>query len=123
MDSIDSILLSVKSYLGIQPDDTAFDSDIIMAINAVMVVLNQLGVGPSSPFVVEDDSSTWDELLGDDPIGGVREYTNMRVKLLFDPPTNTYVVQALNDQIDEFEWRIIAEVDKVAYAAREVEDE
>ena len=114
---MDSILTSVKTYLGIQAEDDAFDADILMAINATMVVLNQLGVGPSAPYVVSDYSNTWSELLGDDPVGGVREYVNMRVRLLFDPPTNTYVVQALNDQVDEFEWRIIAEVDKKAYEA------
>lgn len=118
MDSIlDSILDSVKSYLGLQASDTAYDSDVIMAINAIMVVLNQFGVGPSDPFVVDGNSQTWLDLLGDDPIGGVREYVNMRVKMLFDPPTNTYVVQALKEQIEEFEWRIIAEVDKKAYEA------
>ena len=119
---MDSILDSVKSYCGLLPDDTAFDSDILMAINAIMVVLNQLGVGPENPLVVEDSSQEWTDLLGENPIGGVREYVNMRVRMLFDPPSNTYVMQALKDQIDQFEWRIIAEVDKVDYAAREVED-
>lgn len=118
---MDSILNSVKSYLGLLGTDSAFDSDVLMAINAVMVVLNQLGVGPSVPFVVDDESSTWTDLLGEDSVGGIREYVCMRVKLLFDPPTNTYVVQALNDQIDEFEWRIIAEVDKKAYEASDNE--
>lgn len=114
---MDSILNSVKSYVGIQEDESAFDTDILMAINAVIFALSQMGVGPSDLLVVEDDSMTWDDLLGSDPVGGVREYVNMRVRLLFDPPTNTYVVQALNDQIDEFEWRIIAEADKKDYEA------
>lgn len=118
---MESILNSVKSYLGIAEDDHAFDSDVLMAINAIMVVLKQLGVGQSVPFVVTGTSETWGDLLGDDPIGGVREYVNMRVRMLFDPPTNTYVVQALKEQSDEFEWRIIAEVDKKAYEAMDNE--
>ncbi len=120
---MDSILDSVKSYCGILPDDTSFDSDIIMSINAIMVVLNQFGVGPSAPFVVDDSSQTWSDFLGDKPIGGVQEYVNMRVRMLFDPPASSYVKQALDEQIDEFEWRILVEVDKVDYAAREVESE
>lgn len=117
---MDSILDSVKSYLGIATDDSAFDSDILMAINAVMVVLNQFGIGPESPYVVDGSSQTWTNLLGDKPIGGVREYVNMRVRMLFDPPTSPYVKQALEDQKNEFEWRILAEVDKIDYLNREV---
>lgn len=114
--AVESILNAVKSYVGIQEDDTSFDPDLIMAINAVMTVLYQLGVGPTdAPFVVEDEGDEWDDLLGEDPIGGVREYVNMRVRLLFDPPSNPQLMQALNDQIDEFEWRLIAEVDRKAY--------
>lgn len=113
---MDSILNSVKAYLGISEDDEAFDTDILMAINAVMTVLYQMGIGPAdAPFVVTNTLQTWRSLLGSDPIGGVREFVCMRVRLLFDPPTNTYVVQALNDQADEFEWRLIAEADKKAY--------
>ncbi len=114
---MDSILNSVKAYLGIMEEDESFDSDLIIAINAVMFVLNQFGVGPSSPFIVEDSTQTWVDLLGEDPIGLIRQYVGMRVKLIFDPPTSTYVSQALNEQIDELEWRIIAEVDKKAYEA------
>ena len=112
---MDSILNSVKSYLGISEDDDAFDADILMAINAVIFALSQMGVGPSELLVVEDDSSTWDDLLGADPVGGVREYMNMRVRILFDPSTNNQIMDALKEQIAEFEWRIIAEADKKEY--------
>lgn len=114
---MDSILNSVKSYLGIQVEDTSFDTDILMALNSVLAVLPQFGIGPSSPFVVADETNTWQDLLGEDPIGGVRAYVNMRVRMLFDPPTNTYIMQALKDQIAEFEWRIIADADKKEYEA------
>ena len=114
---MDSILNSVKAYLGIQENDTAFDPDILMAINAVMFALNQLGVGPSSVFVVEDSTQTWDDFLGTASIGGVREYMNMRVRMLFDPSSNNQVMDALKEQIAEFEWRIVAEVDKKEYEA------
>ena len=111
---MDSILDSVKSYLGIPIDSDAFDTDIIMSINAIMVVLNQFGIGPSEPFVVEDNTSTWADLLGEGDVGGVRQYVLMRVRLLFDPPTNNQVMEALKNSIDEFEWRILAEADRKA---------
>jgi len=120
---MDSILDSVKSYLGIMADDTAFDTDILMAINAIMAVLNQLGVGPSDVFVVNGSEQTWSDLLGEEPVGGVREYVNLRVKMLFDPSTNNQIMDALKEQIAEFEWRILAEVDKIDYDAREAQSE
>lgn len=120
---MDSILDSVKQFCGVLPDQTEFDVDILMAINSVMFTLYTLGVGPSTPFVVEDSSQTWDDLLGSDPIGGVRAYVNIRSRMLFDPPTNSYVKQALDDEAKELEWRIIAEVDKKDYVAREVSSE
>lgn len=118
----ESILDNVKSYLGLLSEDTSFDADVLMAINAVMSVLHQLGVGPKEhPFVVSSSQQTWTDLLGTNPVGGVREYVNMRVRLLFDPPTNIYVVQSLKEQIDEFQWRILADVDAEYY--REVANE
>lgn len=109
---MDSILNSVKAYLGIQEDDDAFDTDILMAINAVMIPLNQFGVGPSTSFTVTGTTETWQDLLGDDPIGAVREYVNMRVRILFDPSSNNQIMDALKEQIAEFEWRIIEESDR-----------
>lgn len=120
---MDSILDSVKKFCGVMPTEAAFDDEILMAINTVMFTLTQFGVGPSSPFVVEDSTQTWDELLGSDPIGGVREYVNIRSRMLFDPPTNTYVKQALEDQAKELEWRIMVDVDKKESNAEEVSSE
>lgn len=112
---MDSILDSVKAYLGILQEDTSFDTDIIMAINSVLVILHQLGIGPDPAMAIDDYSTTWADLLGDDPVGGVREYVCMRVRILFDPPSNNQVMAALKEQIDEFGWRILADADKKDY--------
>ena len=117
---MDSILESTKSYVGISPDEFSFDSDILMHINAIMYVLTDFGIGPSTPFIVEDASDEWSDLLGEDPIGGVREYVHMRVRMLFDPPTNPQIMDSLKNQIAEFEWRIVSEADR---RAREVTSE
>lgn len=111
---MESILESVKSYLGVMSDTEAYDTDILMSINAIMVVLNQFGIGPKNAFVVTGSSQTWSDLLGEDPIGGVVEYVCMRVRLLFDPPSNNQIMAALKEQISEFEWRILAEADRKA---------
>lgn len=105
---MDSILDSVKKTLGIDTSYKAFDVDILMHINTVFAILSQLGVGPENGLTVEDDSSTWSDFLGDDPkLNAVKTYVSLRVRILFDPPTGSYhLVNSLNQQIQELEWRI-----------------
>lgn len=104
---MESILTSIKKMLGITAEYTHFDPDIIMHINSVLAVLNQLGVGPSGGFRIEDDTSTWDELIQDDvKLESVKTYIHLRVKLLFDPPNNSAVIEAMTRTINELEWRL-----------------
>lgn len=103
----DSILTSTKKVLGIDEGYTAFDPDIIMHINSVLSTLTQLGVGPDTGFMIEDDAPIWSDFLGDDPrFNSVKSYTYLRVRLLFDPPSTGYLVTALNEQVKELEWRL-----------------
>lgn len=102
-----SILDGTKKALGLDPDYTIFDSDIIMHINSTFATLNQLGVGPNDGYMIEDNATTWDDFLGGKKyLNEVKSYTYLRVRLLFDPPQMGYLVQAIKDQIKEHEWRI-----------------
>lgn len=104
---IESILTSIKKLLGITEDDTNFDPDIIMHINSVFMVLNQLGVGPVEGFSIEDDTATWDQYLSDvKQLSAVKSYMYAKVKMLFDPPLSSAVEKAMNNSINEFEWRL-----------------
>jgi len=108
----DSILTSTKKMVGIEADYTAFDLDIINHINTVFTVLTQLGVGPSLGFMIEDDTSTWSEFIGTDPrLNSVKTYVYLRVRLLFDPPTTSYLINAMQEQINMLEWRLNVTVD------------
>lgn len=109
---MDSILTSVKKKLGIQEDYTHFDEDIIMDINSTFLILNQLGVGPEEPFTIEDSSSEWSDFLPDGQIDLVRSYMYLRVRLLFDPPTSSFLLDSMNKQIQEFEWRMNVQAEK-----------
>ncbi len=112
MNSMDSILTSIKKLLGITEEYTHFDSDIIMHINSVFMVLNQLGVGPSNGFRIEDDSATWDEYITeDDNLDAVKSYIHLKVKLLFDPPLSAAVMEATKQMINELEWRLNVETE------------
>jgi hypothetical protein len=103
----ESILTSTKKILGIAEDYTAFDVDIIMHINSVFSTLNQLGIGPEIGFMVEDADAEWDSfLLGDTRLNSVKTYVFLRVKLLFDPPSTSLHIAAMEKQIQELEWRL-----------------
>ena len=109
---MESILTSIKKLLGIAEEYEHFDNDIIMHINSVFTILNQLGVGPTEGFFIEDDSSTWDEFIEDlTKLQAVKSYVFMKVKLLFDPPTSSAVTDSYNRLITEFEWRLNSAVD------------
>lgn len=110
MDVTDSILNSVKKLLGYEPEYVEFDPDIIMNINAAMVVLQQLGVGPEKGFSITGEDETYKDYLGDkhDDINLVKMYLFYKTRLGFDPPQNSYLVDLLEKQIRETEWRLNA---------------
>lgn len=106
---MDSILTSIKKLLGPSAEDTHFDPDIIMHINTVLADLNELGVGPDEGFAIEDETACWDEFIPEESLkklNNVKTYIYLRVKLLFDPPANSAVIESMNKQIDKLEWRL-----------------
>lgn len=108
----DSILTSIKKLLGITEEYTHFDADVLMHINMAFMVLYQLGVGPSTPFSIEDASATWSDFLGDSiDLAGVKTYIYQKVKLVFDPPQSSAAITALKESIAELEWRLNVTVD------------
>ena len=109
----ESILNSIKKLLGITEEYTNFDTDIIMHINSVFMIRNQLGVGPSKCFRIEDEYTTWDEYITEDnDLDAVKTYMYLKVKLLFDPPLSSSVLEANKQLINELEWRLNVQVKK-----------
>lgn len=102
----DSILDSIKLALGLPPDYAAFDPAIVMHINSAFGTANQLGLGPPQGFKIQDNSTTWDAFLNDDRMEEVKAYIYLKVRLLFDPPTLSFVLTALQEQARELEWRL-----------------
>ena len=104
---MDSILTSIKKLLGIAEDYEHFDQDLIIHINSVLSVLTQLGVGTSEGFSIEDENATWNDFIPEDKrLSSIRSYVYMKVKLLFDPPLSSSVMESMNRMISEFEWRL-----------------
>lgn len=113
-DATESILVTIKKMLGVAQEYNAFDVDIIVNINSVFLSLNQLGVGPSTPYHISSSAETWSDFLGTqmDILEGVQTYTYLKVRLLFDPPTNSFVVTAMQEQCKELEWRMNVQVER-----------
>jgi hypothetical protein len=107
----ESILTSTKNKLGLAAEYTAFDVDIIDAINGVFANLPQLGIGPSEGFMIQDATTTWSEFdTLDVPahhMNSVKTLIFLKVRLIFDSSTMTsYAIQAMERQIAEIEWRL-----------------
>lgn len=114
---MESILTSAKRLSGVMKENECFDDEIIMYVNSVFMVLKQLGVGPSEGFAITDESSTWHDFLPNDEDKVLREYVKdymgAKVKLRFDPPSNSSHMEALVRSIEEFEWRSYIEEDPI----------
>ena len=103
----ESILKSTKKILGLADDYTPFDLDVMTHINAAFSILNQLGVGPIDGFFIEDEQALWtDFLVPPNQLHLVKTYIYLKVRSLFDPPSTSYLIEATNNQIKEYEWRL-----------------
>ena len=109
---MDSILTSIKLLLGIAEEYEHFDPVIIMHINSVFTILTQLGVGPKEGFSISDKSAVWSDFVSDTSnLELIKSYMHHKVKLLFDPPLGSTVMESMNRLTSEFEWRLNVAVD------------
>ena len=104
-----SILNDIKKMLGLSADYTAFDQELIIFVNSVLGTLFQIGVG-SEPYSITGAEETWADYLGGTPymsaLESVKSYVFLKVRVLFDPPASSTILQAFNDAAKEYEWRI-----------------
>lgn len=104
---IDSILESTKKALDVPLDYDVFDNNIIMHINSVFSTLTQIGIGPADGFEIEDSAATWTSFIGTNVrYNSVKSYMYLRVKMLFDPPGTSFLLEAIKAQIEEYEVRL-----------------
>lgn len=102
-----SILSSIKKLLGLTDEYNAFDNDLIIHINSVFSILNQLGVGPKEGFKIESSLQIWNEFTDNNLlIEDVKTYIYLKVRLIFDPPLNSAVLESMKQTIQELEFRL-----------------
>ena len=103
----DSILTSIKKLLGITEECTDFDKDIIIDINSVLMILTQLGIGPPEGFTIIDSTATWSEFVSNiKQLAAVKTFVHLKVRLIFDPPMSTAVLESMKEIVKETEWRL-----------------
>lgn len=108
----DSILNTVKHMLGIEPEYTHFDTDIIVDINTAINVLTQIGAAPDN-YHITGSGETFGDMLGNDLTQAemVKTYLYLKTKLMFDPPLSGSVSGIIEKQIAELEWRLNVQLD------------
>lgn len=112
-DIMDSILNNVKKLLGIDSEDDSFDVDVMAIINSTIPALAQMGIGPSNGFIITSTENKWTDWIAAPTVNleGVKTYLYLKTKLIFDPPTNSTVIEAFNKSLSELEWRMMLAVE------------
>ena len=105
---MNSILTSIKKQLGISEEYEHFDTDIILHINSVFMSLNQMGIGPEEGFTISNKETLWTDYIQADnkDFEAVKSYVFLKVKLIFDPPLSSSVLESMKQLANEFEWRL-----------------
>lgn len=109
----ESILTSIKKLLQIPEECSDYNTDVIIFINSVFPTLNQLGVGPKEGYIIVDENNKWSEFLDNNLLlENVKTYIYLSVRILFDPPTSSSVLEAFNKAIDHLGWRIMVQAEQ-----------
>lgn len=108
MNLTDSILVTTRTALGLNADDTSFDSELKLHINSALLKAFQNGVGKLT--IVNDETTLWNDVkdstqTGNDYFDYLPMFVHLSTKIIFDPPPPS-LVEMYNRQIDELLWRL-----------------
>lgn len=104
-----TILEDTKKALGIVPNYDAFDDQILMHINTARMDLVQVGAKCNTPI---EKTTGWDAFDNIDDESAIKSYIAMKVRLIFDPPSNSFVVTSYQKLIEEAAWRIVFQTEQ-----------
>lgn len=110
---MENILSSIKSMLNVEQSITAFDSELIMFINSAIAELVQGGVGPDAGLTIDGDT-TWDAFSDSGKlVNHSKMYVFCKTRLLWDPPSNSFICDGFNKQAEESFWRAYVEAQEL----------
>lgn len=104
-----SILKSVRSAVGLDEEDSSFDSELLMHINGSIMILHQNGIG--MPIHVEDVDTVWEDFKNpmqadaNSMFSAAKTFIFIKTKILFDPPPPS-TVKYMSEAADEYLWRL-----------------
>lgn len=102
-----SILMDVRKGCNVPEWDDGFDQELIMFINTAIFDLAQIGVGPLNGFSIKGKEETWSSIIeGSKQLEAVKTFVTLKVRLVFDPPTSSFVLESMKNIIAECEWRL-----------------
>lgn len=108
----ESILNTIKKLLGINEEDSSFDIDVMVHINMAINTLMQLGVGPQTGYAITGNTETWSDYISDmSKLEMIKTYILLKVKLIFDPPNSSRVIESYENMIKELDFRLNVQVD------------
>jgi hypothetical protein len=119
--NMNSILTSIKQLLGLIEEDVSFDNEIVIYINSAFMSLMQIGVGPVEGFNITDKTTEWSDFTDRTDISSIKTYIYLKVRLLFDPPTSSSILDAFERQILQHEWRLNTQVEEPIVIVEESE--
>jgi len=107
----ESILNSMKQTLWpgeiMDDENNPFDAELILHINAIFTDISRLGIGSDTPFHITGASETWRDFYDRiDMCNNVKEYMHLRLRMVFDPPANSFIVNSFEEMIKKFEWHL-----------------
>lgn len=106
-----SILESVKDYCLVPQETDVFDGVLCEKINSAFFTLFQLGCS-RVPFTVSDSTAEWTDFTDNLIVLSVLpDYIQQKARLGFDPPSNSFLVTQMKEDIKELESRISYAVD------------
>lgn len=107
----ESILNSMKQTLWpgeiMDDENNPFDAELILHINAIFTDISRLGIGSDTPFHITGASETWRDFYNRiDMCNNVKEYMHLRLRMVFDPPANSFIVNSFEEMIKKLEWHL-----------------
>lgn len=104
----ESILNAIKKFIGLPVDEEAFDTSLIMTANTVFAILTDIGYGPKEGFEINSSEQKWSDFIQetDKRFNSVKSYVCLKTQMIFDTPTNSYKKEAMEQVLNELEWRI-----------------